>query len=208
EKFRCYELDITYPVEWGPQGIEAYIASLCSNAADAVLSGYNILLLTDRNVNADRVAIPALLATSAVHHHLIRAGLRTRTGLVVETGSAREVHHFALLGGYGAEAVHPYLALETLARHYRDAPNGISADKAIYHYVKAVNKGLQKVMSKMGIFTYMSYTGGQSVDAVGLSHGLVEIYFTGTQSHIEGIGLFEVAEEALRQHRDAWSDDP
>src|SRR5690606_30582757 len=149
-KFRCFELDISYPVQWGPQGIEAYIASLCSTAADAVLSGYNILLITDRNVNAERVAVPALLATSAIHHHLIRAGLRTRTGLVVETGSAREVHHFALLGGYGAEAVHPYLALETLAA-------GEHPEKAVANYIKAVGKGLNKVMSKMGISTYMSY---------------------------------------------------
>ncbi|NGR06860.1 glutamate synthase subunit alpha [bacterium SGD-2] len=200
-KFRCFELDITYPVEWGPQGIEAYLASLCSTAADAVLSGYNILLITDRQVNADRVPIPALLATSAIHHHLIRAGLRTRTGLVVETGSAREVHHFALLGGYGAEAVHPYLALETLGT----LPE---PDKAVANYIKAVGKGLNKVMSKMGISTYMSYTGAQIFEAVGLSSELVEKYFTGTSSHIEGVGIFEIAEEALRMHAAAFSDDP
>src|SRR5690606_30531735 len=182
-KFRCFELDITYPVEWGPQGIEAYLASLCSTAADAVLSGYNILLITDRQINADRVPIPALLATSAIHHHLIRAGLRTRTGLVVETGSAREVHHFALLGGYGAEAVHPYLALETLAT----LPE---PEKAIRNYIKAVGKGLNKVMSKMGISTYMSYTGAQIFEAVGLSSELVNKYFTGTSTHIEGVGIF------------------
>src|SRR5690554_3313979 len=200
-KFSCHELDITYPVEWGPQGIEAYLASLCSNAADAVLSGYNILLISDRNVNAERVAIPALLATSAIHHHLIRVGLRTRTGLVVETGSAREVHHFALLGGYGAEAVHPYLALETLSA-------GEHPEKAVANYIKAVGKGLNKVMSKMGISTYMSYTGAQIFEAVGLNSELVEKYFTGTPSNIEGIGIFEIAEEALRVHRAAFSDDP
>ncbi len=200
-KFSCHELDITYPVAWGPQGIEAYIASLCASAADAVLSGYNILLITDRNVNAERVAIPALLATSAIHHHLIRAGLRTRTGLVVETGSAREVHHFALLGGYGAEAVHPYLALETLATFESPA-------KATANYIKAVGKGLNKVMSKMGISTYMSYTGAQIFEAVGLNSAFVEKYFTGTPSHIEGVGIFEIAEEALRVHAAAFSDDP
>ncbi|HLU80147.1 MAG TPA: glutamate synthase-related protein [Burkholderiaceae bacterium] len=200
-KFRCYELDITYPAQWGPQGIEAYIASLCSNAADAVLSGYNILLITDRNVTAERVAIPALLATSAIHHHLIRAGLRTRTGLVVETGSAREVHHFALLGGYGAEAVHPYLALETLSA-------GEHPEKAVANYIKAVGKGLNKVMSKMGISTYMSYTGAQIFEAVGLNSDLVEKYFTGTASHIEGIGIFQIAEEALRLHAAAFGTDP
>src|SRR5690606_2099953 len=114
QKFRSKELDITYPVAWGREGIEACVAALCSSAADAVRSGFNILIITDRKVDAERVAIPALLALSAIHQHLIRSGLRTSTGLVVETGSAREVHHFALLGGYGAEAIHPYLALETL----------------------------------------------------------------------------------------------
>jgi glutamate synthase (NADPH/NADH) large chain len=200
-KFRSFELDITYPVAWGPDGIEACIAALCSNAADAVLSGYNILLITDRKTDSERVAIPALLATSAIHLHLIRAGLRTRTGLVVETGSAREVHHFALLGGYGAEAIHPYLALETLATLPQP-------DKAVQNYIKAIDKGLNKVMSKMGISTYMSYTGGQIFEAVGLHSSLVQKYFTGTPSNIEGIGIFEVAEEALRVHRAAFSDDP
>src|SRR5690606_31261784 len=187
-KFRCLELDITYPVAWGPDGIEACIAGLCSNAADAVRSGYNILLVTDRNVDSERVAIPALLATSAIHLHLIRAGLRTNTGLVVETGSAREVHHFALLGGYGAEAIHPYLALETLATLPQP-------QQAIKQYIKAIGKGLNKVMSKMGISTYMSYTGAQIFEAVGLSSALVQKYFTGTPSNIEGINIFEVAQE-------------
>ena len=200
-KFRCAELDITYPVAWGPDGIEACIAMLCANAADAVRNGYNILLLTDRPMNRERVAIPALLATSAVHLHLIRAGLRTSTGLVVETGSAREVHHFALLGGYGAEAIHPYLALETLAT--LDEPA-----RAIKNYIKAVDKGLNKVMSKMGISTYMSYTGAQIFEAVGLQSSLIAKYFGGTASTIEGIGIFEVAEEALRVHRAAFSRDP
>ncbi|MFA5487654.1 MAG: glutamate synthase-related protein [Candidimonas sp.] len=200
-KFRSFELDITYPVAWGPEGIEACIAALCSNAADAVLSGYNILLITDRKADSERMAIPALLATSAIHLHLIRAGLRTRTGLVVETGSAREVHHFALLGGYGAEAIHPYLALDTLATLPQP-------EKAVKNYIKAVGKGLNKVMSKMGISTYMSYTGGQIFEAVGLHSSLVDKYFTGTPSTIEGIGIFEVAEEALRMHRAAFGDDP
>lgn len=200
-KFRCFELDITYPVQWGPQGIEAYIATLCSTAADAVLNGYNILLISDRNVSAERVAVPALLATSAIHHHLIRVGLRTRSGLVVETGSAREVHHFALLGGYGAEAVHPYLALELLSS--RSGP-----EQATANYIKAICKGLNKVMSKMGISTYMSYTGAQIFEAVGLNTELVDKYFTGTPSHIEGVGVFQIAEEALRLHQAAFSDDP
>ncbi len=207
-KFRSHTLDITYPVAWGAAGIEARLASLCAQAVDAIKQGHNILIVSDRQADRERVAIPALLATSAVHQHLVARGLRTSTGLVVETGSAREVHHFALLAGYGAEAIHPYLAMETLERHYADAPNGVTADKAIAHYVKAINKGLQKVMSKMGISTYMSYTGAQIFEAVGLSRELVDKYFTGTTSNIEGIGLFQLAEEALQQHAAAWGDDP
>jgi glutamate synthase (NADPH/NADH) large chain len=202
-KFRSFELDITYPTAWGPDGIEACIAALCSNAADAVQSGYNILVITDRRVDRERVAIPALLATSAIHQHLIRAGLRTRTGLVVETGSAREVHHFALLGGYGAEAVHPYLALETLATMEES-----TSAAAVRNYIKAIDKGLNKVMSKMGISTYMSYTGAQIFEAIGLHADLVEKYFSGTSSTIQGIGIFEVAEEALKLHQSAYSSDP
>src|SRR5690606_17489483 len=131
----------------------------------------NILLVSDRKVDAEHVAIPALLATSAIHLHLIRAGLRTKTGLIVETGSAREVHHFALLGGYGAEAVHPYLALESLAQpgNAHASPGGALPDPATAtdNYIKAIGKGLKKVMSKMGISTYMSYTGAQIFEAVG-----------------------------------------
>jgi glutamate synthase (NADPH/NADH) large chain len=207
-KFRSYELDICYPVAWGKEGVEARLASLCAEAGDAVRAGYNILIVSDRNVDAEHVAIPALLATSALHQHLINVGLRTCTGLVVETGSAREVHHFALLGGYGAEAIHPYLVLETLAALYRDKPGGVDADQAIKNYIKAIGKGLQKVMSKMGISTYMSYCGAQIFEAVGLAKDLVDKYFRGTASNVGGIGLFEVMEEAVRMHRQAFSDDP
>lgn len=207
-KFRSHTLDITYPARWGKAGIEARLASLCAQAVDAIKQGHNILVVSDRLADRARVAIPALLATSAVHQHLVERGLRTSTGLVVETGSAREVHHFALLAGYGAEAVHPYLAMETLAAHHAKAPGGVTAEKAIANYVKAIDKGLQKVMSKMGISTYMSYTGAQIFEAVGLSRELVDKYFTGTASNIEGIGLFEVAEEALRVHAAAWGTDP
>ncbi len=205
-RFRSHTLDITWPAAWGAAGIEARLASLCAQAVDAIEQGHNILIVSDRNADRERVAIPALLATSAVHQHLVARGLRTSTGLVVETGSAREVHHFALLGGYGAEAVHPYLAMETLAHGFADAPGGIAPDKAITHYVKAIDKGLQKVMSKMGISTYMSYTGAQIFEAVGLSRELVDKYFTGTTSNIEGVGLFELAEEALRRHAAAYGD--
>jgi glutamate synthase (NADPH/NADH) large chain len=199
-KFKSWELDITYPVAWGNEAVEARLASLAAQAEDAVRSGYSILVISDRLVDKERVAIPALLALSAIHQHLVGKGLRTSTGLVVETGSAREVHHFALLGGYGAEAVHPYLALETIL--------SISENKtkAIRSYVKAIGKGLKKVMSKMGISTYMSYTGSQIFEAVGLARSLVDKYFTGTSSNVEGIDLFEVAEEALRVHRAAFGE--
>jgi glutamate synthase domain-containing protein 2/glutamate synthase domain-containing protein 1/glutamate synthase domain-containing protein 3 len=209
-KFKSFELDICYPVAWGKQAIEARLASLRAQAEDAVRSGFSILIISDRRVDRNHVAIPALLAISAVHHHLVAKGLRTSTGLVVETGSAREVHHFALLGGYGAEAVHPYLALETLLDIARNGQAGLEVDgkKAIKNFVKATGKGLRKVMSKMGISTYMSYTGAQIFEAVGLSRTLIDKYFAGTTSNIEGIGIFEVAEEAMRIHRAAFDEDP
>jgi glutamate synthase (NADPH/NADH) large chain len=207
-KFSAYELSICYPVVWGKEGIEARLASMCAEAADAVKSGYNILIVSDRKADRDNVAIPALLATSAVHSHLVRQGLRTSAGLVVETGSAREVHHFALLAGYGAEAVHPYLAMQTLVHLAGSLPGELSSEKAIRNFVKAIGKGLQKVMSKMGISTYMSYTGSQIFEAIGLSTELVDQYFHGTASNVGGIGIFEVAEETLRLHRDAYGDNP
>mgnify|MGYP003345055328 CR=1 FL=1 len=209
-KFKSFEIDITYPVAWGNEAIEARLASLAAQSEDAVRSGYSIIIISDRKVNRDNVAIPALLALSAIHQHLVDKGLRTSAGLVVETGSAREVHHFALLGGYGAEAVHPYLALETLLDLADRGALGASTDgkKAIKNFVKAVGKGLRKVMSKMGISTYMSYTGAQIFEAVGLAKVLVDKYFTGTTSNVEGIGVFRVAEEAIRVHRAAFGADP
>jgi glutamate synthase (NADPH/NADH) large chain len=207
-KFKPYELNITYPLSWGKAGVEAKLASLCAEAVDAIQSGHNILIITDRWMDRELVAIPALLALSAVHHHLVREGLRTTAGLVVETGSAREVHHFAVLAGYGAEAVHPYLAMETLVAMHKDLPGNLSADKAIYNYVKAIGKGLSKIMSKMGISTYMSYCGAQIFEAIGLKKDFVAKYFRGTPTQVEGIGVFEVAEEAIRNHIAAFGDDP
>jgi glutamate synthase (NADPH/NADH) large chain len=207
-KFRSHELDICYPVAWGKEGIEARLASLCAEAVDAVKLGFNILIVSDRQVAESYVAIPALLATSSIHQHLVQKGLRTSTGLVIETGSARETHHFALLAGYGAEAVHPYLAMETLSEMAKGLPGELSAEKVIYNYVKAVGKGLQKVMSKMGISTYMSYTGSQIFEAIGLAEDLVKKYFTGTASNIGGVGIFDVAEESIRMHQLAFGEDP
>ncbi len=209
-KFKSCELDICYPVAWGKEAIEARLASLCAQAEDAVRAGYSVLIISDRRIDRDHVAIPALLALSAIHQHLVNRGLRTSAGLVVETGSAREVHHFALLAGYGAEAVHPYLALETLLDLAERNQLGADTDgkKAIKNFVKAIGKGLRKVMSKMGISTYMSYTGAQIFEAVGLAKSLVDKYFTGTTSNVEGIGVFEVAEETIRIHRSAFGEDP
>ncbi|MGQ0621577.1 MAG: glutamate synthase-related protein [Panacagrimonas sp.] len=216
-KFKSFEINICYPAAWGKEGVEARLASLCAKAVDAVKSGHNVLILSDRRIDAESVAIPALLATSAIHLHLVNKGLRTSTGLVVETGSAREVHHFALLGGYGAEAIHPYLAMDTLADMAKGltgdlspekAPAAYAADKAIANFKKAINKGLMKVMSKMGISTYMSYCGAQIFEAIGLNRAVIDKYFTGTPSNIEGIGVFEIAEEALRLHKLAFGNDP
>ncbi|MCZ2405876.1 MAG: glutamate synthase subunit alpha, partial [Burkholderiales bacterium] len=207
-KFKSATIDITYPLAWGKQGVEAKLASLCAQAVDEIKGGANILIISDRLLSATQVAIPALLALSSIHQHLVRSGLRTTAGLVVETGTAREVHHFAVLAGYGAEAVHPYLALETLADMHKDLSGELSADKAITNYIKAVGKGLSKIMSKMGVSTYMSYCGAQLFEAVGLNSDTVQKYFTGTASRVEGIGVFEIAEETIRTHLAAFGDDP
>jgi len=207
-KFKSYTLDITYPLAWGHEGVEAKLASLCAEAVDAINSGKNILIVSDRGISVTQFAIPAVLALSAIHQHLVREGLRTTAGLVVETGSAREVHHFAVLAGYGAEAVHPYLALETLAELFTGLPGDLNTDKAVYNYMKAVGKGLSKIMSKMGVSTYMSYCGAQLFEAIGLNRDTVDKFFTGTASQVEGMGVFEIAEEALRMHKAAFSDDP
>lgn len=201
-KFKSFEIDITYPAQWGSDGVQARLASLCAQAVDAVQSGYNILILSDKAVSKDRVAIPVLLAVSAMHQHLIEEGLRTNVGLVVNSGAVAETHDFALLMGFGAEAVHPYLALAVL----RDlAPkNGLSDDDAVAHYIKAIGKGLTKVMAKMGICTLMSYRGARIFEAVGLKSEFVQRYFRGTPSRIEGLGLFEVMQEACRQHAQAY----
>jgi glutamate synthase (NADPH) large chain len=206
-KFKSYTLDMTYPATWGREGVEAKIASLCAEAVDAIKSGHNILIVSDRAVSEARVPVPALLALSAIHQHLVKAGQRCNAGLIMETGSARETHHFALLAGYGAEAVHPYLALETvveLTKHTKD----VDANKAVYNFVKAVGKGLNKVMSKMGISTYMSYCGSQIFEAVGLDKPFVEKYFYGTATQVGGVGVFEIAEEAIRTHAAAYGTDP
>ena len=206
--FRTVTLDITYHVEIGPRGMANALAHICARAEDAVREGYNIIILSDRMVSEDYVAIPSLLATSAVHHHLIRRGLRTSVGLVVETGEAREVHHFCTLAGYGAEAINPYLAFDTIEAMLPTLEEKLTREEAFKRYIKAVDKGLLKVMSKMGISTYQSYCGAQIFDAVGLKSSFVEKYFTGTRTQIEGVGLEEIAQETFARHKLAFSNDP
>ena len=206
--FRTRTIDMCYSASAGAQGMDAALTAICQQAEKAVGEGFNILILSDRSTDVDHIAIPALLATSAVHHHLVRTGLRTVSGLVIETGAAREVHQFATLAGYGAEAINPYLAFETLLSIRDQLPEKLDEHEIQKRYIKAVGKGLFKVMSKMGISTYQSYCGAQIFDAVGLSTDFIDQYFTGTATTIEGIGLKEVAEETVRWHRDAYSDAP
>jgi glutamate synthase (NADPH/NADH) large chain len=208
DSFDTKTLDITYASERGAAGMEAALERLCQRAEDAVRGGYNIIILSDRMVGADRIPIPALLATAAVHHHLIRKGLRTSVGLVVETGEAREVHHFACLAGYGAEAINPYLVFETMAAMAEEFPPEVDAYEANKRFIKSIGKGLLKVMSKMGISTYQSYCGAQIFDAIGLSKEFVEKFFAGTASRIGGVGLAEVSQETVQRHSDAFGDAP
>jgi glutamate synthase (NADPH) large chain len=206
--FKSITLDATWPAETGAAGMEDAIAALCAKADEAVRDGINIIIISDRRAGADRIPIPSLLACAAVHHHLIREGLRTSVGLVVESGEPREVHHFACLAGYGAEAINPYLAFETLIAMKGDLPQKLDDKEIIKRYIKSIDKGLLKVMSKMGISTYQSYCGAQIFDAVGLKSEFVNTYFTGTATRIEGVGVDEIAEEAVRRHRMAFGDMP
>ena len=206
--FRTYTLSICYAAKEDAAGMAGAIDRICRDAEEAVRAGHNIIVLSDRALDADRVAVPSLLAVAAVHHHLIREGLRTEVGLVVETGEARQLHDFCLLAGYGAEAINPYLAFDTLASQQRELEGKLSPGEAEERYIKAVAKGILKVMSKMGICTFQSYCGAQIFDAVGLSSAFLDRYFVGTVSPVEGIGLAEVAEETMRRHRLAFGDAP
>ena len=206
--FRTATLSMCYPVERGADGMARALENLCREANDVVRRGYNILVLSDRRLDADHIAIPALLATAAVHHHLIRVGLRTEVGLVVETGEVKRVHDFCLLAGYGAEGINPWLALDTLSATLPYLPQKMSEAEVHEHYTKAIAKGILKVMSKMGISTYQSYCGAQIFEAVGLSSAFIDRYFTGTQGVIEGIGLNEIAQETFRRHRQAFGNAP
>ena len=208
DKFDTKTIDITYPADKGAAGMEDALERLCDRVEAAVHGGYNIVVLSDRQTGPDRIPIPSLLATAAVHHHLIRKGLRTSAGLVVESAEPREVHHFACLAGFGAEAINPYLAFDTLISMKDSFPEELSDKEIVKRYIKSIDKGLLKVMSKMGISTYQSYCGAQIFDAVGLRSDFVAKYFTGTATRIEGVGLAEVAEETVRRHVNAFGNDP
>src|SRR5919197_4376983 len=203
--FRSTTLSMVFDPSKGGAGLERALEDLKQRASDAVAAGYSIIILSDRAADRDRAPIPSLLATAAVHHHLVRKGTRTRCGLVVECGDAREVHHCALLLGYGAGVVNPYLAFETLDDLIQQrALNGVTHDEAVERYIHALNKGILKVMSKMGISTLQGYCGAQIFEAVGLDRAFVDRYFTWTASRIGGIGIDVIADEVSKRHASAF----
>ncbi|HJU54403.1 MAG TPA: glutamate synthase large subunit [Pyrinomonadaceae bacterium] len=203
--FKAITLQMLFDAGRGGRGLGRALKELCRQSSKAISEGYGIIILSDRGVSRERAPIPALLAVSGIHHHLIREGTRTQVGFVIESGEPREVHHFALLLGYGAAAVNPYLAFETLGDMIRQGSlAGIDYKKGIANYIKAINKGVVKIISKMGISTIQSYCGAQIFEAIGLGQDFVDRYFTWTPSRIGGIGLDVVAEEVLMRHKDAF----
>jgi glutamate synthase (NADPH/NADH) large chain/glutamate synthase (ferredoxin) len=204
--FKSKTLRMLFRIAEGPDGLGPAVDDLCRQASQAIKEGYKFLILSDRGVNEEWAPIPSLLGIAAVHHHLIRECTRTEVGLIVETGEPRDVHHFACLIGYGAGTINPYLVFETLVDMERDGylPEGLDATTAEGKFIKAINKGLLKIFSKMGISTVQSYCGAQIFEAIGLGHDLIDRYFTGTPSRIEGIGMQEIGEESLRRHRTAY----
>ena len=205
--FRSITLPMLFRVKEGGPGLERAMETLCREASLAIAAGYDIIILSDRGMDRGNAAIPALLAVAGVHHHLIREGTRTRVGLVLETGEPREVHHFALLLGYGAAAINPYLAFETLRDMVGQGQlTGVDYDRAKKNYVKAVTKGVVKVISKMGISTIQSYCGAQIFEAIGLNEEVIDRYFTGTPSRISGIGIAVIARESRMRHDHAFPD--
>ncbi len=203
-------LPLLFRVSEGPDGLGAAVDQLCQEASRAIQQGFKFLILSDRGVNEDWAPIPSLLGISSVHHHLVREATRTEVGLILETGEPRDTHHFACLIGYGAGVVNPYLAFETYKDLEREGylPEGIDAETASEKFIKAINKGLLKIFSKMGISTVQSYCGAQIFEAIGLNDALVDRYFTGTASRLQGMGMREVGEEALRRHRVAYEPVP
>ncbi len=206
--FRAITLPMLFPVSEGGAGLRRALEALQDRAAEAIAEGHDLIVLSDRGLGQREAPIPALLGVAAVHHHLLRTGTRTRVGLVVESGEPREVHHFALLIGYGASAVNPYLAFDTIHDQVRQGLLEGPADAAERRFVKAVNKGIVKVISKMGISSVQSYHGAQVFEAVGLDRDFVDEYFTWTPTRIGGIGIEVVAREAGMRHDRAWPRQP
>jgi len=203
--FKAVTLPILFPTAEGAKGLQAALDKLFAAASHAIADGANIMILSDRGLDAANAPIPALLALAGLHHHLIRQGTRTRVGLVLESGEPREVHHFALLIGYGCSAINPYLAFESLDDMIHEGLlPGLDEKTAIQKYIKGAVKGVVKTMAKMGISTIQSYRGAQIFEAIGLDHDVIDNYFTGTVSRIEGVGLAVLAEEALARHRLAF----
>ncbi len=200
-------LDTTFDKKNGSIGFEDCLKGLCKKSENVIKEGGNIIILSDRQFGKNRIALPALLAVASVHHHLIRKGLRTSVGLVVESAEPREVHHFAVLAGYGAEAINPYLAFDTILdlQQKNMLSKDVSEVEAVGRYIKSISKGLLKVMSKMGISTYQSYCGAQIFDAIGLSEKFVNKYFKGTSTQISGVGINEIAKETITRHQEAYS---
>jgi glutamate synthase domain-containing protein 2/glutamate synthase domain-containing protein 1/glutamate synthase domain-containing protein 3 len=199
---RAVTVPMLFDVADGEAGLGRAVEELCAAVSEAVANGASIVILSDRGVDRDKAPIPSLLATAAVHHHLIRQGTRTQCGLVIETGEAREAHHFCLLIGYGAGAINPYVAFETLADMHRDNmfPQALGLEDAKKNYIKAANKSIIKVASKMGISTVQSYRGAQIFEAVGIARDVIDKYFTGTASRIQGVSLETIAKESLARH--------
>jgi glutamate synthase (NADPH/NADH) large chain/glutamate synthase (ferredoxin) len=204
--FKSKTLRMLFRVAEGPDGLGAAVDAMCREASQAIKDGYKFLILSDRGVDEHWAPIPSLLGISAVHHHLVRECTRTEVGLILETGEPRDVHQFACLIGYGAGTINPYLVFESLVDMERDnyLPEGLDAQTAEGKFIKAINKGLLKIFSKMGISTVQSYCGAQIFEAIGLNHEIIDRYFTGTPSRVEGVGIREIGEETLRRHHVAY----
>src|SRR5262249_16188579 len=203
--FKSITLRMLYKVAGGGPGLQQATDELCRTASDSIKSGYDIIVLSDRRIDEEHAPIPALLAVSSIHHHLIREGTRTQVGLILEAGEPREVHHFALLLGYGAAPINPYLAFDTLHDLVEQRLiTGMTADQAMENFRKAISKGIVKVISKMGISMIQSYCGAQIFEAIGLDREVVDKYFAGTPSRVGGINLDVIAREAEMRHQRAF----
>jgi glutamate synthase domain-containing protein 2/glutamate synthase domain-containing protein 1/glutamate synthase domain-containing protein 3 len=205
--FKSITLPMLFKLKEDGAGIERAMEELCKQSSQAIVDGYDVIILSDRGMNRENAPIPALLAVAGIHHHLIREGTRTRVGFIIESGEPREVHHYALLLGYGAAAINPYLAFETLHDMVEQGMlPGIDYETAVKNYIKAINKGVVKVISKMGISTIQSYCGAQIFEAIGLSQEIIDKYFTWTPSRIGGVGIDIISKEVMLRHTHAFPD--